>query len=421
MLIKSSISLGHIPKRWRDVNVVFIPKAGKINLDKAKDFRPISLSSFFLKTAERLVDLEIRSKLDMQGISESQHAYMKGKSTETALHDVVGNIEDSISRKELALVAFLDIEGAFNNVTMEAILESLDKQGIDNTLKRWIANMLSSRIVSSQLGSHNICRATQRGTPQGGVISPLLWVLVVNDLLKQLESKRITSVAYADDVCVIIKGKFVNTLTDLMSSALRFMKTWTSTRGLNINASKTELVLFTTKRKIVADNQSINPVVVDGIQIPFSDQAKYLGILLDKKLTWKTNLEERIRKAQVAWYTCRKCIGKKWGINPAITRWIHITVVRPILTYGAVVWWQCLKKVTFAAKLSRLQRTVCIGITGAMRTTPTAALEVIVNLCPLDLFIKGIAAQSAMRLKTLGYFKERHWGHRTILAELKIE
>ena len=121
MLIKSSISLGHIPKRWRDVNVVFIPKAGKINLDKAKDFRPISLSSFFLKTAERLVDLEIRSKLDMQGISESQHAYRKGKSTETALHDVVGNIEDSISRKELALVAFLDIEGAFNMVTMEEI------------------------------------------------------------------------------------------------------------------------------------------------------------------------------------------------------------------------------------------------------------------------------------------------------------
>lgn len=421
LLINKSISLGHTPEGWRKVNVVFIPKAGKINHNTAKDFRPISLSSFFLKTAERLVDMEIRTNLDMRKISKAQHAYQKGKSTETALHDVVGNIEDSISNKEFALVSFLDIEGAFNNVTTEAIVESLEAQGINHALKKWIVNMLSSRLVYSQLGNYSTCRTTRRGTPQGGVISPLLWVLVVNDLLLRLEEKRIKSVAYADDICVIIKGKFVNTLSDLMGSTLTFMKAWASPRGLNVNAAKTEIVLFTDKNKTTADNQTSDSVTVDGLHIPFSEKAKYLGIILDRKLNWNLNLDERIRKAQVAWYTCKGCIGKKWGINPTITKWIYTAVVRPILSYGILVWWHCTKKVTATSKLQKLQRSVCIGITGALRSTPTMALEVITNLCPLNLLFKEEAARCAMRLKNLGYFRSSSVGHRSILEDIKVE
>ena len=74
---------------WKQVKVVFIPKAGKTNHSKAKDYRPISLSSFMLKTFERLLDHHIRSKFNKNNISSSQHAYLKGKSCETALHEVV--------------------------------------------------------------------------------------------------------------------------------------------------------------------------------------------------------------------------------------------------------------------------------------------------------------------------------------------
>ena len=97
--------------------VVFIPKAGKVNHNAAKDFRPISLSSFLLKTLERLIDVFIREKLVMSGsLSPNQHVYISGRSTETALHCVVQEIEKSLHYKEYTLAAFLDIEGAFNNV-----------------------------------------------------------------------------------------------------------------------------------------------------------------------------------------------------------------------------------------------------------------------------------------------------------------
>jgi len=103
--------------------VVFIPKAGKGTDTTAKDFRPISLTSFLLKSFETMISLHIRATVDPPQISEAQHAYTKGKSTESALHLVVSSIDKSLSIKEYTLIAFLDIEGTFNNVLPIAITD----------------------------------------------------------------------------------------------------------------------------------------------------------------------------------------------------------------------------------------------------------------------------------------------------------
>lgn len=95
-ILLSCISMSYIPKAWREVKVVFIPKAGKCSHTNPKDLRPISLSSFLLKTFERLIDLKLRSDIDPNQLSSSQHAYCKGKSVETALHSLVQTIEKSL-------------------------------------------------------------------------------------------------------------------------------------------------------------------------------------------------------------------------------------------------------------------------------------------------------------------------------------
>jgi len=101
------LALNHIPTRWLDVKVIFIPKAGKPSHTNPKDFRPISLSSFLLKTLERLIDTHIRLTIDQSLLSDAQHAYRKGKSTDTALHSLVCSI--GFHNKEYSLAAFLDI------------------------------------------------------------------------------------------------------------------------------------------------------------------------------------------------------------------------------------------------------------------------------------------------------------------------
>jgi len=85
--------LNHIPTRWLDVKVIFIPKAGKPSHTNPKDFRPISLSSFLLKPLERLIDIHIRLTINPSLLSDAQHPYRKGRSTDTALQSLVSGIE----------------------------------------------------------------------------------------------------------------------------------------------------------------------------------------------------------------------------------------------------------------------------------------------------------------------------------------
>jgi len=153
-------------------------------------------------------------------------------------------------------------------------------------------------------------RNVSRGTPQGGVLSPLLWVLVVNKLLSLLEEAGTKVVAYADDVDILLQGKFPQTLCNLMETALSILSRWTAVCGLGVNPEKTELVLFTRKYKI----PNLILPKLHQMRLTLSNQAKYLGVILDKKLLWTDN----IRKAAVAFFACKKAIGRKWGFSPMI-------------------------------------------------------------------------------------------------------
>jgi len=134
-----------------------------------------------------VISLHIRVTVDPTQISEAQHAYPKGKSTVSALHLVVSSIEKSLNTKEYTLIAFLDIEGAFSNVPPTAITESLTKLGVEPPMMRLIHKLLISIIVTATLGTSTQTRLVNRGTPQGGVLSPLLWNIGVNKLLRIVE------------------------------------------------------------------------------------------------------------------------------------------------------------------------------------------------------------------------------------------
>jgi len=90
-IFRACIALQYIPISWRTSRVVFVPKPGRTDYTTVTAFRPISLMSFLLKTLERLVDRFIRDdNLMKYPLNENQHAYITGKSTDTALHVLVG-------------------------------------------------------------------------------------------------------------------------------------------------------------------------------------------------------------------------------------------------------------------------------------------------------------------------------------------
>lgn len=415
-IFRGCIAFRYTPKSWREVKVVFIPKPGRRDYSLAKSYRPISLTSFLLKTLERLCDRYIRDHvLATKPLHPNQHAYIPGRSTESALHTVAGRIERSLDNKMSTLGVFIDIEGAFDKTTFDSINTALRERGVNDTLREWIIHFLKHRAVHITVGNTTIRGTVSRGCPQGGVLSPLLWNLVVDSLIHRLNVAGFYTVGYADDISILLNGKFEQVLCNLMQTALRSTEQWCTEHSLSINPTKTEMVLFTRKRKVEVRRA---PTLFQ-TPLTFSDEVKYLGVIFDKKLNWGKHIRMKIEKANVAFWQCRRAMGRLWGPSPKAVLWLYTAIIRPMLCYGAVIWWPRARLVTTATELSHIQRLVCISITGAIRSTPTAALEVTLGLPPLDCYVEEVALRTAIRLQVKGLWNEKGSGgkHQHILKE----
>ena len=309
MLLRASLALGYIPMSWRHIRVVFIPKPGK-PLTQAKSLRPISLMSFILKTLEKVLDRHIRDGVMAEKpFHQNQFAYRAGMSTDTALFQVVHRLEKSLNHKEIALGAFLDIEGAFDNTSFTAITKAARERGLEETCCRWIGSMLESRLVHTSLMGSSLTARVAGGCPQGGVLSPLLWNLVVDRLLAVTNDLGYNTFGYADDIVIIVQGKFAHTVREIMQEALTVVAKWAVTEGLNISPQKTAIVPFTNRRKI----ENLGPLILQGKELQMLGEVKYLGVILDSKLNWNQHLQKTIRKAQTTFAVVRRMCGKKMG------------------------------------------------------------------------------------------------------------
>ncbi|XP_018578329.2 uncharacterized protein LOC108916534, partial [Anoplophora glabripennis] len=110
----------------------------------------------------------------------------------------------------------------------------------------------------------------------------------------------------------------------------------------------------------------------------------------------------RLIKAYISYEQCRRTVGKTWGMKPNVVMWIYTAIVRPMLAYGAVVWWPKSQQTTAKQKLSQVQRVACLSLTGATRTTPTIAMEVMLCLPPLDIYLREMALTTMLRLENVG-------------------
>jgi hypothetical protein len=220
-IFRACITYGFIPTAWRQVKVTFILKPGKLDYTKAKAYCPISPSFFLLKMMEKLVDRHIRDGvLKEYPLHRNQHAYQTGKSTEAALHNVVIHTEKAIEHRDIALGAVLDIERAFDRTSFDIIKQAVERHGIEPTVCRWFCDMLESRNISATLSGETLGATAARGCPQGGVLSPRLWSLVVDDLLWGLKYNGYYTVGYADDIVILINGKFPRTMSEVLQTAL---------------------------------------------------------------------------------------------------------------------------------------------------------------------------------------------------------
>ncbi|GJQ67996.1 hypothetical protein Trydic_g16736 [Trypoxylus dichotomus] len=127
--------------------------------------------------------------------------------------------------KEIALATFLDIEGAFDRASFLSMERALQRRGVEPTLTRWITSMLNNRTVHVSMNFCNIGATVAAGCSQGGGLSPLLWCLSVDDLLSDLRRAGFYVQGYADDITIMVSGRFEDVVSERMQVALRLVET----------------------------------------------------------------------------------------------------------------------------------------------------------------------------------------------------
>ena len=227
-----------------------------------------------------------------------------------------------------------------------------------------------------------IIRTIAKGAPQGGVLSPFLWNLVLDELLSMF-AKTHDLQAFADDLCLIIIGKDYNMTKQETKKRMDIIENWCSSSGLKISTLKTQVMIWTKQRNFTPPTNILHKKE----SIPILESVKYLGITIDNKLNWNEHVDNITKKCLKQLFKARLAIGKNWGTGPKTTKWIYTGVVRPSIAYGAVAWGFNLSKRNIS-KLNKIQHLASIMITRGQQASAQIVLDTILDLEPINLFLE---------------------------------
>ena len=404
-IAKASYRLGATPQTWQEAEAIYLPKPGKDDYRQPKSFRTITLTSNLQKLMERLVlwHIEADQKIHKK-LNKNQYGFRRGVSTETALHKVVRKIEGTLMHKGISIGTFLDIEGAFDNVAFKAIERALHKKLKDKRTAVWIMHMITNRTLTTTLLGESISTIVTKGCPQGGILSPFLWNLVMDDLLNHSKKKIPGDLqGFADDLCLLVSTTMPSSgrpsadilpLRDATQKGLLAINEWCKSVGLKLSALKSQVVIFTHRKNVKLSN----PLKIQGNEIPACETVKFLGVTLDHKLNWNAHVNKQISKAKKILMQCRRVVGPTWGLNPKTALWIYTAIVRPTISYGAMVWANAMKTKTNKDNMAKLQRLALKMVTGALPSTPGPALDKITGTTPIVEHLRYNAAKTAYTL-----------------------
>ena len=126
----------------------------------------------------------------------------------------------------------------FLTYNSQLIIAAARERGLEETHCRWIGSMLECRLIHTSLTGSSLNAKVAGGCLQGGVLSPLLWNLVADRLLTIINDLGFSTFGYADDIFIIVQGKFANTVREIMQKALNVVAKWAVKEGLNISPHK---------------------------------------------------------------------------------------------------------------------------------------------------------------------------------------
>ena len=328
-IFNESLSQLRVPDEWKISNVTPILKSG--DPSSPSNYRPISLLSLVSKVLERIVHMRISSFLYANSLlSNCQFGFRPRSSTQEALLSVTRSWFNFLAKHCQVGCVFFDMKKAFDSVPHDRIILSLSNIGIRGPLLHWLHDYLSNlrqRVVLDSVASNPV--SVTSGVPQGSILGPLLFNIVMNSISKLPLSQNANLILYADDVLLykpVDTAEDINQLQQDVDSILK----WMSSQGLTANQSKTQLLPITRSRNALPIHISIG-----GHPITPSTSVKYLGVILSSDLSWSQHVSSVCKKA-------RRHLGyinQRFNTSPQQVRaQLYKSAVFPKLDYCCAVW-----------------------------------------------------------------------------------
>ena len=225
----------------------------------------------------------------------------------------------------------VDLQKAFDTVDHKILLAKLSHCGIKGNANKWFGSYLSERAQSVSVNGFNSTEMKVTcGVPQGSILGPLLFTLYINDMHNAFTKCLVHH--FADDTNLLFAHKNPAVIQKVLNKELRQLVEWLRANRLSLNADKTEFLVFRPPGKTLNTRITLQ---LDQKKIFESTKIKYLGLLLDSRLSWKFHINELSKKLS-------RAVGLLYKIRAYtpkhILRSLYFAIFHSHLTYGLPVW-----------------------------------------------------------------------------------
>jgi hypothetical protein len=332
-IINACFSFSYFPRRWKKGKLVILLKDPNASHTSIKNYRPITLLPEHGKIMEKIVRKAVEAELTPLH-SRHQYGFIKGRSTTDALERFVSTVRNA-NEKYVATIYF-DIRGAFDNLWWPALIKTLKARGVSSELTAMIKSYLTDREVEFTQGSETVRKLCTKGCPQGSVLGPTLWNLIMDTLLDSEWPNYATPIAYADDLAVIVKSNLRPELKANLQSITDKITNWAAHNKLSVSEAKTKIMIHKCPPRV--HHRDLN-IKILGQKIALVKTQKYLGIVIDSKLQFESHASYSARKARQITMGLRNFAARRFGqTSETSLRTIYHRAIVPILSYGSRIW-----------------------------------------------------------------------------------
>ena len=301
-----------------------------------ENYRGITLTSVFAKVFEIILAERIKPILEERNIpQETQTAYRSGHSSRDSIFAGLEAVEKFTSEGDNVYTCFFDLTAAFDTVEFCVLLDHLFGAGIKGKcwrlIRHWYRDVNSTvQVCKHQSAPFNL----ERGIRQGSVLSPSIFNLVIDPLLKKLKDRSLGlsinglflgAFAHADDI------RTLATNHDDSAQQASIVHNYTKQKGLQLSIEKCALVP-------ARSSPALPDVSIGPSHLPTASSMKCLGVWWNTATHSKQSVEERICKARAAFFAHGQLGAFHGSLNPLSSRSIVESCVLPVLMYGSESW-----------------------------------------------------------------------------------